>query len=335
MDVNEKLLELRDLETSFYLDIGEVKAVRSVSFTLKKGESLGIVGESGSGKSITAKSILRLIKSPGRVKNGQILFKGKNLIHASKSEMKRIRGNEIAMIFQDPMTSLNPVYTIGNQIASVIKLHQGLNKGQAQEKAVEMLKLVGIPEAEKRMGAYPHECSGGMKQRVMIAMALSCEPDVLIADEPTTALDVTIQAQILELIQDIRKKLGTAVIFISHDLGVVSQVCDTIAVMYGGQIMEMNTAEELFTNPRHAYTRGLLGAIPIMDADDSSKRLMPIEGSPPDLLNPPLGCPFAPRCKTSMNICQVDNPELYQVDGQGQVSCWRYYDNGGKNIEGQ
>lgn len=324
-NMSENLLEVNDLHTSFFSDVGEIKAIRGTTFHLKKGEALGIVGESGSGKSITAKSIMRLIRTPGKIKQGEIIFKGENLLDKTEKEIQKIRGNKIAMIFQDPMTSLNPVYTIGNQIMSIVKLHQKTSKKVAKEKAISMLKIVGIPEPEKRMNLYPHECSGGMKQRVMIAMALSCEPDLLIADEPTTALDVTIQAQILELIKEIREKLGTSVIFISHDLGVVSEVCSRIAVMYGGQIMEMGSTKDIFTNPKHAYTRGLLQAIPKIDIDNKQGKLIPIPGTPPDLLNPPKGCPFAPRCANSMNICMIDNPDNYDASEGHSVSCWRYY----------
>lgn len=319
--MSRRILELKDVKTSFYTHLGEVQAVRGVSFTLDKGEALGIVGESGSGKSVTSMSIMKLVQYPGKVKEGQILFKGEDLVPKNKKEMMDIRGDEIAMIFQDPMTSLNPVYTIGDQIMEATIKHQGLSKAQAREKAIEMLRLVGIPSPEVRVDNYPHEFSGGMRQRAMIAIALSCQPDLLIADEPTTALDVTIQAQILELMKDIKDKLDTAIILITHDLGVVADVCSRIIVMYGGLIMEEGTAEEIFYEPKHPYTMGLLKSIPRLDLAEK-QRLVPIPGTPPDLLKPPVGCPFASRCPYAMNICLEKMPE-YTVSPTGhRAACW-------------
>ena len=319
--MSRRILELKDVKTSFYTHLGEVQAVRGVSFTLDKGEALGIVGESGSGKSVTSMSIMKLVQYPGKVKEGQILFKGEDLVPKNKKEMMDIRGDEIAMIFQDPMTSLNPVYTIGDQIMEATIKHQGLSKAEAREKAIEMLRLVGIPSPEVRLDNYPHEFSGGMRQRAMIAIALSCQPDLLIADEPTTALDVTIQAQILELMKDIKDKLDTAIILITHDLGVVADVCSRIIVMYGGLIMEEGTAEEIFYEPKHPYTMGLLKSIPRLDLAEK-QRLVPIPGTPPDLLKPPVGCPFASRCPYAMNICLERMPE-YTVSPTGhRAACW-------------
>ena len=323
---NERLLEVKDLKTSFFTHVGEVKAIRGVSFNLDKGEAIGIVGESGSGKSVTSLSIMGLLQYPGKVIGGEILFRGQGLTQKSEKEMQTIRGNEIAMIFQDPMTSLNPVYTVGNQISEAIRRHQGLNKKEAKEKAIEMLKLVGIPSPEKRVDNYPHEFSGGMRQRAMIAMALSCEPSLLIADEPTTALDVTIQAQILELMKDLKEKINTSIILITHDLGVVADVCSRIVVMYGGLIMEEGTTQDVFYNPKHPYTMGLLKSIPRLDLG-SKKRLVPIEGSPPDLLKPPKGCPFAARCPYAMKICMDQIPPYYYVDDTHRAMCWLLDEN--------
>ncbi|KXG76522.1 ABC transporter ATP-binding protein [Thermotalea metallivorans] len=318
---NEKLLEVKDLKTSFFTHVGEVKAIRGVSFNLDKGEAIGIVGESGSGKSVTSLSVMRLLQFPGKIVGGEILFRGQDLAKKSEKEMQAIRGNEIAMIFQDPMTSLNPVYTIGNQIMEAIIRHQDLSKSQAKEKAIEMLRLVGIPSPEKRVDNYPHEFSGGMRQRAMIAMALSCEPSLLIADEPTTALDVTIQAQILELMKDLKEKINTSIILITHDLGVVADVCSRIIVMYGGLIMEEGATEDIFYNPKHPYTWGLLKSIPRLDLG-GKKRLIPIEGTPPDLLKPPKGCPFAARCPYAMKVCMEHIPPYYSVDEKHRSMCW-------------
>lgn len=319
--MSEKLLEVKDLKTSFYTHVGEVQAVRGVSFTLNKGEAIGIVGESGSGKSVTSMSIMKLLQFPGVIKEGQIKFKGEDLANKSDREMMSIRGNEIAMIFQDPMTSLNPVYTVGNQIIEAIVRHQKISKAEARKKAIEMLKLVGIPSPEKRIDNYPHEFSGGMRQRAMIAIALSCQPDLLIADEPTTALDVTIQAQILELMKELKEKIKTSIILITHDLGVVADVCSRIIVMYGGLIMEEGTAEEIFYDPKHPYTMGLLKSIPRMDLEEK-KRLIPIEGTPPDLLNPPKGCPFAARCPYAMKVCVEKRPPYFYANEGHRSMCW-------------
>ncbi len=319
---SENMLEMRNVKTSFYTHVGEVQAVRGVSFSIKKGEALGIVGESGSGKSVTSMSIMQLLQYPGKVKEGEILFKGEDILKKNKREMMNIRGNDIAMIFQDPMTSLNPVYKIGDQIMEVIRRHQGLDKKAAKEAAIEMLRLVGIPSPEQRINNYPHEFSGGMRQRAMIAIALACKPDLLIADEPTTALDVTIQAQILELLKELKDKMDTSIILITHDLGVVADVCTRICVMYGGLIMEEGTAEEIFYEPMHPYTMGLLKSIPRMDASSNTQRLIPIEGSPPSMIEPPEGCPFASRCPYTMNICLKNMPEYTVTDTGHRAACW-------------
>lgn len=317
----EKILEVKDLRTSFFTHVGEVKAIRGITFTLDKGEAIGIVGESGSGKSVTSMSIMKLLQYPGKIVGGEVVFKGQDLVNMKDKSMQAIRGNEIAMIFQDPMTSLNPVYTIGNQIMEAITRHQGLNKKEAKKKTIEMLELVGIPSPEKRVKNYPHEFSGGMRQRAMIAMALSCEPSLLIADEPTTALDVTIQAQILELMKDLKDKVKTSIILITHDLGVVADVCSRILVMYGGMIMEEGTTEDIFYNPKHPYTMGLLKSVPRLDLGEK-QRLIPIAGTPPDLLKPPKGCPFAARCPYAMKICLEQMPEYTVVDEKHRAMCW-------------
>lgn len=315
-----KLLSVRDLKTSFFTHVGEVKAVRGISFDVNEGEVLGIVGESGSGKSVTSLSIMGLLQYPGRVVDGEILLNGEDILTYSKDQMRRVRGKEIAMIFQDPMTSLNPVYTIGNQVMEMILEHEKMTKREARARAIEMLKLVGIPAAEKRIDSYPHEFSGGMRQRVMIALALSCNPKLLIADEPTTALDVTIQAQILSLIKKLNRQFGMTTMLITHDLGVVATVCDKVAVMYGGLIMEYGTADEIFYHPRHPYTMGLLGSIPHVDGGEK-RRLIPIDGTPPDLINPPKGCPFSTRCKYCMNVCTREQPPYFAED-KHRTMCW-------------
>lgn len=316
-----RLLEVKDLRTSFLTHVGEVKAIRGLCLGLDKGEAVGIVGESGSGKSVTSLSIMGLLPYPGKVVGGEIRFKDKDLLTLSKTEMNRIRGNEIAMIFQDPMISLNPVFTIGNQIVEAIRQHTPLSKAEAKSRAVAMLKLVGIPSPEKRVRNYPHEFSGGMRQRAMIAMALSCEPELLIADEPTTALDVTIQSQILELLRELKAKVNTSIILITHDLGIVAELCSRAIVMYGGQIMEAGLIEEIFYDPKHPYTWGLLKSIPRLDLL-GKKRLVPIKGSPPDLLNPPRGCPFCPRCPHAMKICLEREPEHYNLGKTHSAACW-------------
>ena len=315
-----KLLSVRDLKTSFFTHVGEVKAVRGISFDVNEGEVLGIVGESGSGKSVTSLSIMGLLQYPGRVVDGEILLNGEDILTYSKDQMRKVRGKEIAMIFQDPMTSLNPVYTIGNQVMEMILEHEKMTKREARARAIEMLKLVGIPAAEKRIDSYPHEFSGGMRQRVMIALALSCNPKLLIADEPTTALDVTIQAQILSLIKSLNKQFGMTTMLITHDLGVVATVCDKVAVMYGGLIMEYGTVDEIFYHPRHPYTMGLLGSIPHVDGGEK-RRLIPIDGTPPDLINPPKGCPFSTRCRYCMNVCTQEQPPYFAED-KHRTMCW-------------
>lgn len=317
----EKLLEVKNLRTSFYTHAGEVQSVRGVDFTVHKGEALGIVGESGSGKSVTSLSIMKLLQYPGKIKEGQLIFKGEDMVNKTDKEMRRIRGNEIAMIFQDPMTSLNPVYTIGDQIIEAVMEHQKLNKADAKQKAIEMLRLVGIPSPEKRVDNYPHEFSGGMRQRAMIAIALSCQPDLLIADEPTTALDVTIQAQILDLMKELKDKVNTSIVLITHDLGVVADVCSRIIVMYGGLIMEEGTVQDIFYNPKHPYTLGLLKSVPRLD-ETERKRLIPIAGTPPDLVTPPKGCPFAARCDYAMSICMDHIPSYFNISDNHRSMCW-------------
>lgn len=327
------LLEVKDLNTSFFTDAGEVKAVNGVSFNLDKGKVLGIVGESGSGKSVTAYSIMQILASAGKIVSGSIKFNGQELVGAGEKAMKEIRGNRISIIFQDPMTSLNPTYTIGKQLMEAILLHTGRNKQQAKERAIEMLKLVNVNEPEKRMKQYPFELSGGMRQRVMIAMALACEPDILIADEPTTALDVTIQAQILELMKHLQEELGMAIIMITHDLGVVAQMCDEVIVMYAGSICEQGTADEIFYNPCHEYTKGLMRSIPTTSND--GERLRPITGTPIDLLNMPKGCPFAPRCDNAMKICLREKAQRLQINDWHQAACWMNIKNGIGTEEGE
>lgn len=319
--MSEKLLEIKDEKLSFFTPAGEVKALNGVSFSMNEGEVLGIVGESGSGKSVTAYSIMGLTAYPGKLIGGTIYFNGHQIEKMSEKEMRKIRGNEVSIIFQDPMTSLNPVYTIGNQITEVIRLHTGKSKKEAYDRAKELLELVGINEPTKRLKQYPHELSGGMRQRVMIAIALACEPKLLIADEPTTALDVTIQAQILELMQELRQKLGMSIIMITHDLGVVASMCERIAVMYAGHIVEYGTADEIFYEPKHEYTKGLINSIPKPSAQEI-ERLVPIEGQPVDLLNPPAGCPFAPRCANCMKICLREMPPKTELSDTHYSHCW-------------
>ena len=314
------LLQVSDLHTSFFTDAGEVKAVNGVSFTLKKGKVLGIVGESGSGKSVTAYSIMQILAPSGKIVGGSIKLDGQELVGADDQTLKDVRGNKVSIIFQDPMTSLNPTYTIGNQLMEAILLHTNRDKKQAYDRAVEMLRLVNVNEPEKRMKQYPFELSGGMRQRVMIAMALACEPDILIADEPTTALDVTIQAQILELMKTLQQELEMAIIMITHDLGVVAQMCDEVIVMYAGSICEQGTVDEIFYNPQHEYTKGLLRSIP--STTSAGTKLQPIAGTPIDLLNMPKGCPFAPRCDNAMKICITDKPENIIINDNHSASCW-------------
>ena len=323
MDNNKKkppLLEVIDLHTSFTTDNGEVQAVNGVSFVLEEGKTLGIVGESGSGKSVTAYSIMRILEQNGHITKGKILFQGEDITHYSQKEMNVFRGQKCAMIFQDPMTSLNPVYTVGNQIEEAIMIHSHKNKAEAREAAKKMLELVGINDAERRLGQYPHEHSGGMRQRVMIAMALASEPWILIADEPTTALDVTIQAQILELMQDLQKKLKMSIIIVTHDLGVIAQMADEIVVMYGGRICERGTSDDIFYRPAHEYTKGLLRSIPRID--NMKEKLVPIGGNPINLLNLPKGCPFCSRCDEAMKICIDEIPAEIRLSDSHLASCW-------------
>lgn len=325
MKNEEIILSIKDLQTSFFLDGGnEVKAVNGVTFDVPKGKTLGIVGESGSGKSITALSILKLIGHPGKVVGGEIVFKGENILDYNEAKMRKIRGNQISMIFQEPMTSLNPTYTVGQQIYESFKIHQGLNKKEGKKKAIEMLKLVGIPSPEKRVDQYPFELSGGMRQRVMIAMALACNPELLIADEPTTALDVTIQAQILELINKLQEELGMSVIMITHDLGVVAETCDYVAVMYCGKIVEFADVKTLFKNPKHPYTVGLLKSLPRSDMDQ--EELIPIKGMVPSPTEKLDGCRFAPRCEFATKLCHSKLPELKKQENGEQIRCWIYTD---------
>ncbi len=333
--MKEKLLEIKDEYLSFFTPAGEVKALNGVSFSMEEGEVLGIVGESGSGKSVTAYSLMGLTAYPGKLVGGTIRFNGHQVDTMTEKEFRIMRGNEVSIIFQDPMTSLNPVYTIGNQIREVILLHTDKTKKEAQERAKELLELVGINEPEKRLKQYPHELSGGMRQRVMIAIALACEPKLLIADEPTTALDVTIQAQILELMQELREKLGMSIIMITHDLGVVASMCEKIAVMYAGHIIEYGTADEIFYEPKHEYTKGLIKSIPKLDTKED-ERLVPIEGQPVDLLNPPKGCPFAPRCASCMKICLSQMPPKTELSDTHYSHCWllqkEQFEEGGRGL---
>lgn len=325
----EKLLEVKDLQTTFKTSAGDVHAVRGVSFYLDKGEALGIVGESGCGKSVTMMSIMRLLADNGRLSGGEIHFDGKDISNVKESVMESIRGNDIGMIFQDPMTSLNPVYTIGNQLIEPLMKHKGMKKAEAKKEAIKMLELVGIPSPEKRMKQYPHEFSGGMRQRAMIAMSLICNPKLIIADEPTTALDVTIQAQILDLMKDLKNKLNTSIILITHDLGVVADLCTRINVMYGGLVVETGTTEDIFYRGRHPYTWGLLRSVP-NPKEDTKEKLKPIEGQPPDLLKPPVGCPFAARCEYAMKICIEKQPPHFEIGEKHSAACWLCHEDAPK-----
>jgi oligopeptide transport system ATP-binding protein len=321
---DEVILQVKNLQTHFHVDEGIVKAVDGVSFDLHNGETLGIVGESGSGKSVTNLSIMNMVPSPpGRIAGGEVLFRGKDLLKAPPAELREIRGNKISMIFQDPMTSLNPFLRISTQMIETIVLHQGLDKKAAKEKAIEMLKLAGIPAPEKRIDQYPHQFSGGMRQRVMIAMSLSCNPEILIADEPTSALDVTIQAQILDLMKDLTARLGTAVILITHSLGVVAGMCDTLCVMYAGRVVERGATGELFAEPKHPYTQGLIKSVPRLDREVSD-RLFSIRGQPPNVIDLPDCCPFYPRCDKAMDVCKRKYPRTTEYGKGRAVSCWLY-----------
>ena len=320
------LLEIEDLRVSFYTPAGEVKAVDGISYQLREHEVMGVVGESGSGKSVEAYSIIGLLQSPGKVIGGSIRFDGENVLEYDTEKMRQFRGNKVSMIFQNPMTCLNPVYTIGDQLMEALTCHnKDVSRKEARKRAIEMLKLVGINNADKRMDQYPHELSGGMRQRVMIAMALICHPKLLIADEPTTALDVTIQAQILELMKDIQHKTGMAIIFITHNLGVVAEICDRVSVMYAGHIVEQGNVNDIFYHPAHPYTKGLLRSMPRVD-ELTRERLIPIGGSPVDLLDPPAGCVFGPRCENCMKICLQKAPPQLVVGEDGHVSsCWLHF----------
>jgi oligopeptide transport system ATP-binding protein len=321
MSESGPLLEVKDLQTHFFTRDGVAKAVNGVSFYVDRGEALGLVGESGCGKSVSALSILGLVPSPGRVVGGEIWFDGRNQVLLSEAERSTVRGNEIAMIFQDPISYLNPVMTIGRQVSEPLQIHRGMTSRAARRRAIEMLELVGIPAAARRVDDFPHQFSGGMRQRVMIAMALSCDPKLLIADEPTTALDVTIQAQILELLQRLRAELGMALILITHDLGVVAGIVDRVNVMYAGHIVEASPVDAVFREPRHPYTLGLMGSIPRIDAPRGS-RLRPIHGVPPALIDPPPGCPFQPRCPYAVGRSETENPPLEMVGPAHWAACW-------------
>ncbi|MBP1889184.1 oligopeptide transport system ATP-binding protein [Clostridium moniliforme] len=326
-----KILEVKDLAVSFHTYAGEVKAVRGVSFDLDEGETLAIVGESGCGKSITAKSIMRLLPTPPAEigKNSKIICDGKDVLSLNKKELQNFRGGEVSMIFQDPMTSLNPTMKIGKQITEVLKIHRGMNKKEARDEAIRLLKLVNIPNAEARIDQYPFEFSGGMRQRMMIAIALACNPKILIADEPTTALDVTIQAQIMNLIDELKNKFNTSVILITHDLGVVAEFSDKIQVMYAGIVVERGTVKEIFCDSKHPYTWALLKSMPTLDTEHKGE-LYSISGTPPDLLNPPVGCPFAARCEYAMEICKEAMPEETIITDSHKVNCWLMHENAPK-----
>ena len=319
--MDDPLLSVKELSTHFFTSEGVVKAVNEVSYNLERGQTLGLVGESGSGKSVSALSLLRLIPNPpGKIVDGEVMFDGEDLLDVDDSRMREIRGNDIAMVFQEPMTSLNPVLTIGRQLTEAIELHLELNRSDANARAIELLNMVGIPAAEQRLFDYPHQFSGGMRQRVMIAMALSCDPKLLLADEPTTALDVTIQAQVLEVMARLSRELGTSVIVITHNLGVVARYADRVNVMYGGRIVESGDASEIYAHPKHAYTLGLLESVPRLDA--RTGRLIPIEGTPPDLTNLPPGCAFSPRCRFATDQCREERPDLVEFQPGHLVACW-------------
>ncbi len=330
--MSKELLKINDLKVSFFTPAGEVKAVNGVSYSLAPGKVLGIVGESGSGKSVSSYSIMGLIDKPGKIVGGSIIFDGKDVSSMTKAERLNFAGNEVAMIFQDPMTCLNPVFTIGNQISESLHHKYGkLSKEEVKKRSIELLSLVGINEPEKRLSQYPHEFSGGMRQRAMIAMALAGSPKLLIADEPTTALDVTIQAQILELLKDIQKKTGMAIVLITHDLGIVADMADDVIVMYGGRIVEQGSVYSIFNNPRHPYTKGLIRSLP--DLNKKGEKLIPIEGNPIDLLNLPQGCSFAPRCENCMKVCINHMPQEHVEEDGHSTTCWLYDSRANKNVE--
>jgi len=324
-----RLLEVKGLKTQFFTQDGVVHAVNGITYHLNEGETLGIVGESGCGKSVSVLSVMRLIpQPPGRIVDGEVWFDGRDIMGLQEDEVRQVRGNRIAMIFQDPMTSLNPVLTIGQQVMEALQLHLGMDKAQARRRAIELLQMVNIPEAENRIDDYPHQFSGGMRQRVMIAMALSCNPQLLIADEPTTALDVTIQAQIIELVKKLKDDIGMAIVWITHDLGVVAGLAERVIVMYAGYIVEEASVKEVYGDPRHPYTLGLLGSIPRLD-EGRKEKLTPIEGLPPDLIDPPPNCPFAPRCRFRIDRCLEENPSLAPVGPGHRIACWVDVQTGG------
>ncbi len=330
--MSENLLEVKDLKVTFFTPAGEVKAVDGISYSIKENEVMGVVGESGSGKSVEAYSIMGLLQNPGKIVGGSVTFEGEDLLAYTEAQRREFRGNKASMIFQNPMTCLNPVYTIGDQLMEALTCHdKSISKEEARRRAIEMLELVGINNADKRVDQYPHEFSGGMRQRAMIAMALICHPKLLIADEPTTALDVTIQAQILELMKDLQKKTGMAIIFITHNLGVVAEICDKVSVMYAGHIMEQGKVDDIFYSPAHPYTQGLLRSMPNLD-DEKGKKLIPIEGTPVDLLDPPKGCAFGPRCEHCMKVCLTKQPPLMEVGDQHYSACWLHVMEARKNV---
>jgi oligopeptide transport system ATP-binding protein len=327
-----KILEVKNLHTSFFTHMGEVQAVRGISFDVEKGDILGIVGESGSGKSVTSLSIMGLVDQPGKITEGSIIFDGKELVNLTHQELSEIRGNDMSMIFQDPMTSLNPVFRVGNQIKEILKTHTEMTKEERHERALELLKLVNIPEPETRIKQYPHQFSGGMRQRAMIAMAISCNPKLLIADEPTTALDVTIQAQIIDLLKKLKDTQDLSIMIITHDLGVIAEICNKVIVMYGGLVMEQGSVFHIFDHPEHPYTKGLHQSVP-KNVTGEKKRLVPIDGTPPDLLEPPTGCPFYPRCAHAMEICRQKRPPLFEIEPDHLAACW-LHDKDAPDVEG-
>lgn len=327
-----KILEVKNLHTSFFTHMGEVQAVRGISFDVEKGDILGIVGESGSGKSVTSLSIMGLVDQPGKITEGSIIFDGKELVNLTHQELSEIRGNDMSMIFQDPMTSLNPVFRVGNQIKEILKTHTEMTKEERHERALELLKLVNIPEPETRIKQYPHQFSGGMRQRAMIAMAISCNPKLLIADEPTTALDVTIQAQIIDLLKKLKDTQDLSIMIITHDLGVIAEICNKVIVMYGGLVMEQGSVFHIFNHPEHPYTKGLHQSVP-KNVTGEKKRLVPIDGTPPDLLEPPTGCPFYPRCAHAMEVCRQKRPPLFEIEPDHLAACW-LHDKDAPDVEG-